>query len=76
MNIKICSRKDVDQLLLNKNFSENTAVISFYSPKDTRAADYSPVDYLGKASRLFYACVPDIDLETLPHFGYTYDRNF
>ena len=76
MNVSILSRKAVENLLKLGTFLSDTAVVSFYSPQKVKAGDYDPVDYLGKVSRLFYACVPDIDLETLPHFGYTYETYF
>ena len=57
-------------------FPQNTAVISFFSPGKAKASDYDPVDYAGTPSRLYYACVPDIDIEALLDFGYTYDTYF
>lgn len=76
MNVSILSRKDAEALLKSGAFPDNTAVISFYSPGKVKAGDYDPVDYGGKSARLFYACVPDIDIEALPSFGYTYESYF
>jgi len=72
LNISIISRKEA-QLLLDGNFPENTAVISFYSPAGMKRSDYSPIDYGTVPARLFYVCAPDIDIEALADFGYTYD---
>lgn len=72
MKVEICSRKAV-QTLIDASFPENTAVISFYSPKVGRRDDYMPVDYRGKPERLMHVCAHDIDIEALPSFGLTYD---
>ena len=76
MRISIISRRDAEEQLRSGTFPENAAVISFYSPGKVRAADYNPVDYAGKPTRLYYACVPDIDIEALSDFGYTYETYF
>ena len=76
MNVTILSRKAAETLLESHAFPQNAAVISFYSPEKARTGDYDAVDYRGKARKLFYACVPDIDIEALPDFGYTYDSYF
>lgn len=72
MKISIYSREDI-QALIQDVFPENVAVISFYSPRETKARDYSPVDYCSKPERLKYICVPDIDIEALSSYGLTYD---
>ena len=76
MKISIISRKDAEGLLKTDTFPENTAVISFYSPGKVKAGDYEPVDYGRKPIRHYYACVPDIDIEALSGFGYTYESYF
>ena len=43
MKVEICSRKAI-QRLIDGEFPRNTAVISFYSPKDARRDDHMPVD--------------------------------
>ena len=71
--IDICSRKTAEALLEN-GFPENTAVISFYNPPSKRMRDVlPPVDYKGKADRVFYVRVHDIDIEVLPDYGLTVD---
>lgn len=73
MKIDICSRKAAEALLEN-GFPENTAVISFYDPPSKRMRDVlPPVDYKGKADRVFYVRVHDIDIEVLPDYGLTVD---
>lgn len=72
MNISIYSR-DEAKLLISTDFPNNTAVISFYSPKETKARDYAPLDYQSKPDRLMYVCAPDIDIEALSSFGLTYE---
>lgn len=76
MHVDIYSRKAVEALL-EKGFPENTAVISFYDPPNIRTgAVTKPVDYQGKAERVFYIPIYDIDIEVLPDFGLTYDTYF
>lgn len=76
MKVTIISRKDAQNLMSSGLFPTNTAVISFYSPQKVKAGDYDPVDYSGFAERVYYACVPDIDIEALQTFGYTYNTYF
>ena len=73
MNISIHSRQSIGEFIRSGGFPDNTAVISFYSPKKNSAADAAPVDYRSLPARLFYVCAPDIDIEALPHFGLTYE---
>lgn len=76
MNVDIYSRKAVEELL-EKGFPENTAVISFYDPPNICTGEVTkPVDYQGKAERVFYVSIYDIDIEVLPDFGLTYDTYF
>lgn len=76
MNVDIYSRKAVEELL-EKGFPENTAVISFYDPPNKRTGEVTkPVDYQGKAERVFYIPIYDIDIEVLPEFDLTYDTYF
>jgi len=76
MNVSILSRTEAEHLLKAGTFPGNAAVISFYSPGKVKAGDYTPVEYGHAPKRLYYACVPDIDIEALEHFGYTYDSYF
>lgn len=58
MKIKICSRKAAERLLQGC-FPDNTAVISFYNPPYGGANTYTPVDYTGKAERIFQIALDD-----------------
>ena len=57
MKIKICSRKTVERLLQGQ-FPENTAVISFYDPYGK-----APVNYSGKADNVLYVPLDDLQKE-------------
>lgn len=75
MQIKICSRKEAEALL-KKGFLKNTAVISFYDPADTRGGGTVPLNYSGKAERVFYVPVHDIDIEILGDYSLSYETYF
>ena len=71
MEVSIYSRKAMKELM-DKGFPQNTAVISFYTPKSKRDYKESRVDYSGVCGRVFYVGIPDIDIEILSDYGYTY----
>ena len=76
MNVSIYSRKAIEQLL-NTDFPKNVAVISFCDPADScKSVIHKPVDYTGKAERVFLIKIHDIDLSVLPEFGLTYETYF
>ena len=72
MNVRICSRKETE-LLFQQGFPKNTAVISFYDPPPKGK---EPVDYSGKADRVFQVALHDIDFDILEMFGLSYDTYF
>ncbi len=73
MEVKIYSRKAIEELIKDR-FPKNTAVISFYTPRGVkRDVVQLPVDYSEVCERVFYVGVPDIDIEILGDYGYTYD---
>lgn len=72
MKISIYSRKEIEKLIEN-DFPENTAVISFYDPAGIRSDNEQPVDYRGKTEMLFQVAVYDIDITVLKDYGLTYD---
>lgn len=72
MKVDIYSRKAIKNLI-DKGFSQNTAVISFYTPNNKWEGMQSPVDYSGICNNVFYVGIPDIDIEILADYGYTYD---
>jgi hypothetical protein len=71
MKISIHSRKSIGELILN-GFPTNTAVISFYTPSRGKFKE-NPVNYHGVCDKVFYVAIPDIDIEILSDYGYSYD---
>lgn len=69
MKVSICSREKVIELI-NKNFPEKTAVISFSDPGAV------PVNYHKKPVRLFQIAIHDADLSYLSECGLTYGTYF
>ena len=64
--------------LKQESVSDVSAIISFYDPPTLRGTDqdYKPVDYSGKASRVFQIKLHDIDKDILGAFGFTYETYF
>lgn len=58
--------------LIKTGFPENTAVISFYTPQKGSKHE-KRVDFSGSCDRVFYVGIPDIDIEILHDYGYTYE---
>lgn len=76
MKVRIYSRKAIEKLLQG-NFPENTAVISFYDPPNIRTGEvYSPVNFGKKAERVFTAAVHDINIEELLDYNSHFDNYF
>lgn len=76
MNVSIYSRKAI-QKRIEDDFPANTAVISFYDPKDSKGyGNSTPVDYREQCERIFYVCIRDIDIEVLENFGLTFATYF
>ena len=72
MKVEIYSRMAASELIAN-GFPKNSAVISFYTPKNKRSSGSSVLDYRGTCERIFYVGIPDIDVGILGTYGYTYD---
>ena len=73
MNVTIRSRKAAEELLRTDTLSR-TAVISFCDPPSVgKPAPMPPLDYAGKAARVFTVVVHDLDLTALPDVGLDYD---
>lgn len=72
MEVSIYSRKAIKELM-EKNFPKNAVVISFYTPKNKRDYEENRVNYSGVCDRVFFVGIPDIDIEILSDYGYTYD---
>lgn len=76
MRVSIYSREAIEELL-NKQFPDNTAVISFYDPPSKRTGEvFSPVNYSGKATCVFAIPLYDIDIEILEDYGLTFETYF
>ena len=71
MKVNIYSRSSIRELIKN-GFPENTAVISFYTSSRNKRKE-SPVNYQGVCENVFYIGIPDIDIEILADYGYSYD---
>ena len=71
LQVSIYSRQDISELM-KTGFPENTAVISFYSPQKEHKSE-KRVNYSGSCNRVFYVKIPDIDIEILLDYGYTYE---
>ena len=74
MEVKIYSRKAIGELI-EKGFPPNTAVISFYTPRNKRGVEERCLNYDSVCERVFYVGIPDIDIEILGDYGYTYESN-
>lgn len=77
--VEIMSLKAMNALI-KSGFPENTAVISFYDPKDgrgrARLKEYKPINYKGICDCVFTVGIHDIDIEILGDYGLTYDSYF
>ncbi len=77
MKVSVYSREALENIIRNKEFPPNTAVISFCDPAIKRIdEDYSHVDYSGICDTVFYSELDDLDLDVLRRKGYTYDTYF
>lgn len=77
MNVSIYSREAILQIIAERKFPENTAVISFYDSEIKHIdKDYTHVDYSGVCDTVFYSEVDDLDIDYLAEQGYTYDTYF
>ena len=72
--IEILSKKQAEQRIAT-GYLSYTAVISFYDPKLNGYGD-EPICYDSFCDRVFYVTVHDIDMESLPEFGLTFDTYF
>ena len=72
MKVEIYSREAIKELMKGE-FPKNTAVISFCSPRKTRRAEEIRVYFGNVCDRVFNILIPDIDIEILGDYGYTYE---
>lgn len=76
MNVSIFSRQAIEQLI-NNDFPNNVAVISFFDPKTSKGyGNCTPVDFKNKCQRIFFVCIHDIDIEILGNYGLTFETYF
>ena len=76
MKVRIFSRPDIEDLLINE-VPSNTAIISFYDPKSKRTPiDYAPVVFPSSCEYVFKIGIHDIDIEILGDYGLTYETYF
>ena len=71
MVVEIYSKKAIVEKI-EKEDIRDAAVISFYTPKHNRRGG-ERVDYFGACKRVFYVSIPDIDIDVLENYGYTYN---
>ena len=77
MKVTVYSRTEIEKVMADGNFPQNTAVISFYDPAIKRIDEgYTHVDYSDICDTVFYSELEDLDLEVLKRKGYTYDTYF
>lgn len=72
MKVDIYSREAIKELM-QRGGPENTAVISFYTPRSEKKCEGTRVDFKGICDKVFYVGIPDIDIEILGDYGYTYE---
>lgn len=60
--------------MLENEIPSKTAIISFYDPPSKKTPQgYGPIDYSGRCDRVFMVPIPDIDIDLLDGFGYTFE---
>lgn len=76
MKVSILSRQKVEKIS-PEEFPKNVAVISFYDPKEAQTGTTKePVDYTGKAGRVFKVAIQDLDLNVFPKYNLSYETYF
>lgn len=75
MKVEIYSREAIKELI-RRDFPKNTAVISFYTPRNKKKCEETRVDFKGMCDKVFYVGIPDIDIELLGDYGYTQSTYF
>lgn len=72
MKVEILSKKAM-RARVAKGLPPNAAVISFYTPHNQKRDEVDKIDFEKTCQRVFYVGIPDIDIEVLPDYGYTYE---
>lgn len=73
MYVRIYSRKEIETIITEGRFPENTAVISFC---DSGTKPRDRVNYSGVCERIMYIELDDLELDELEENGYSYDTFF
>ncbi len=73
MTIAIHSRKSMERLFM-RGFPSHTAVISFCDPPGSGTSP--PINYAGRAERVFQIVLKDIRFEELEQYGLAYEEYF
>ncbi len=72
MKVDIYSLDAINELI-SDGFPDNTSLISFCSPRKLRKSDEVRARVHSVCDSVFGVMIPDIDIERLGDFGYTYD---
>ncbi len=72
MKVEIYSFNKIMELI-NNGFPKNTAIISFCNPKNVKRSDEIKTYFTKASKRVFFITIPDIDIEILENYGYTYE---
>lgn len=73
MNVQIYSRKEIEALIAEGGFPQNTAVISFC---DHNTEPRERINYSSVCSRVMYIELDDLELDELNEKGYSYEAFF
>ena len=73
MKVEIYSYDAMLKRLDTKSFPENTAVISFCSPRHAKRATQLHMFLSSFCNDTYRVVIPDIDIEILEQYGYTYE---
>jgi len=75
--VSVYSRDEIENIIANGQFPDNTAVISFCDPPSKHSDAYSGrVEYRDVCKNVFYVELEDLDLDYLSEKGYTYETFF
>lgn len=73
MNVQIYSRKEIETLIAEGNFQQNTAAISFC---DSGTKPRERVNYSRVCKRVMYIWLDDLELDELEAAGFSYETFF
>lgn len=70
MKVQIYSKEALRELTQGE-YLENTAVISFYTPRRAHRPEETRLALENLCDRVFYVGIPDLDRSVLPEYGYS-----